>query len=79
LGIAPGEAKAIKSVSKQLEELDISDIDLVEMRIRLKSTDKRTNRTVFFDDEAAFILRRWLAIRQGINQKGSTAFFLNAE
>lgn len=63
----------------ELVELDISDVDLVEMRIRLKPTAKRTNRTVFFDDEAAFILRRWLAIRQDINKKGNTALFLNAE
>jgi integrase/recombinase XerD len=63
----------------ELVDLDISDVDLVEMRIRLKPTAKRTNRTVFFDDEAAFILRRWLAIRQDINKNGSTALFLNAE
>ncbi len=63
----------------ELIELDISDVDLVEMRIRLKPTAKRTNRTVFFDDEAAFILRRWLAIRQATNKKGNTALFLNSE
>jgi integrase len=38
--------------------LDVSDVDFVEQKIRLKPTAKRTNRTVFFDDEAAFILRR---------------------
>jgi integrase/recombinase XerD len=63
----------------ELVTLDISDVDLVELRIRLKPTAKRTNRTVFFDDECAFILRRWLAIREGMNKKKSPALFLNAE
>ena len=63
----------------ELVELDISDVDLIENRIRLKPTAKRTNRTVFFDDEAAYLLRRWLKIREGINPKGNPALFLNAE
>ena len=62
----------------ELVELDVSDLDLIEKRIRLKPTAKRTNRTVF-DDECSFILRRWLAIRQDTNKKGSSALFLNAE
>ncbi len=49
------------------------------MRIKLKPTAKRTNRTVFFDDECSFILRRWLKIREDMNKKGSTALFLNHE
>ena len=63
----------------ELVTLDISDVDLIENRIRLKPTAKRTNRTVFFDDECSFILRRWLKIREGMNKKGSTALFLNHE
>ena len=63
----------------ELVDLDISDLDLVEMKIRLKPTAKRTNRTVFFDDECSFILRRWLAIREDMNKKSSPALFLNAE
>jgi integrase/recombinase XerD len=59
--------------------LDISDVDLVEMEIRLKPTAKRTKRTVFFDDEAGFALRRWLKIREGMNWKGIPALFLNAD
>ena len=39
----------------ELITLDLSDVDFVEQKIRLKPTAKRTNRTVFFDDEAAFI------------------------
>ena len=63
----------------ELIELDLSDVDLVEMKIRLKPTHKRTNRTVFFDDEASFILRRWLKIREGQNTRHSPALFLNSE
>jgi len=63
----------------ELVTLDFSDVDLVEMRIRLKPTAKRSNRTVFFDDECAYLLRRWLKVREGTNKKGSTALFLNHE
>jgi integrase/recombinase XerD len=63
----------------ELVELDASDVDLIEMRIRLKPTAKRTNRTVFIDDECSFILRKWLNIREGMNKKHLPALFLNAE
>jgi integrase/recombinase XerD len=63
----------------ELITLDIDDVDLVEMKIRLKPTAKRTNRIVFFDAEAAFILRRWLKAREGRNRKGVKALFLNAD
>jgi integrase/recombinase XerD len=63
----------------ELVDLDVSDVDLVELSIRLKPTAKRTNRTVFFDDECSFILRRWLAVREHMNKKGSQALFLNSE
>jgi integrase/recombinase XerD len=33
---------------------------------------------VFFDAETAFILRRWLKVREGRNKKGIPALFLNA-
>ena len=63
----------------ELIELDVSDVDLIEMKIRLKPTAKRTNRTVFFDDECSFILRRWLKVREDMNKMGISALFLNAE
>ena len=43
--------------------LDVSDVDMIEKTIILKPTGKRTNRTLFFDDEAARILQRWLDTR----------------
>jgi integrase/recombinase XerD len=63
----------------ELVTLDVSDVDLVENRIKLKPTAKRTNRTVFFDDECSFILRRWMMTREGMNRKHSPALFLNHE
>jgi integrase/recombinase XerD len=63
----------------ELVELDVSDVDLIENRIRLKPTAKRTNRTVFFDEECSFILRRWLKVREGINKNGNQALFLNSD
>ena len=61
----------------ELITLDTSDVDLIENRIKLKATGKRTNRVVFFDDEAALLLRRWLKIREGMNRRNETALFLS--
>lgn len=63
----------------ELISLDITDVDFVEQTIRLKPTAKRTNRTIFFDNETAFILRRWIKIREGRNNKNSKALFINAD
>lgn len=62
----------------ELVSLDVSDIDLIEMKITLKPAHKRTNRVVFFDDETAFILRRWIKIREGMNKKQIPALLLSA-
>jgi len=64
---------------KELITLDISDVDFIEMKIKLKPTAKRSNRTVFFDAETAFILRRWLKVRENKNKKCINALFLNAQ
>ena len=47
----------------ELLALELEDINLQEQSILLKPTKKRSNRLVFFDDETAFYLRRWLQIR----------------
>ncbi|MCX6668712.1 MAG: tyrosine-type recombinase/integrase [Methanothrix sp.] len=62
---------------KELITLDVDDIDWVDQSIRLKPTPKRTNRTVFFDDEAAIILHRWIMARETRKEKGSKALFIN--
>lgn len=61
----------------ELITLDVSDIDLVENSIKLKRTGKRSNRTLFMDDEAAYLLRRWLRVREGVNRRKETALFLS--
>ncbi len=63
----------------ELISLDITDFDFKEQTIRLKYKAKRTNRTIFFDNEAAFILRRWIKIRGGRNIKNSKALSFNVE
>lgn len=62
----------------ELISLDVDDVDMVDQSIRLKPTAKRTNRTVFFDDETAFILHRWLRARESRNIKNSRALFINS-
>jgi integrase/recombinase XerD len=62
---------------KELITLDVDDIDWVDQSIRLKPTPKRTNRTIFFDDETAIILHRWVRARETRNEKGSKALFIN--
>jgi integrase/recombinase XerD len=62
---------------KELITLDVEDIDWVDQSIRLKPTPKRTNRTIFFDDETAIILHRWVRARENRNEKGSKALFIN--
>jgi len=63
---------------RELMRLDVDDIDWVEQSIRLKPTPKRTNRIVFFDDETAFILKRWLRARASRNGADSEALFTNS-
>jgi len=61
----------------ELLSLDVGDVNLVENAIRLKPTAKRTNRTLFMDDEAAYLLRRWLRVRDGVNKRNEDALFLS--
>lgn len=48
---------------QELVNINIDDIDWIEQSVTLKPTAKRTNPVVFFDDECARILRRWLQTR----------------
>ena len=52
---------------KELINIDIDDISWEEQSIQLKPHPKRSNLTVFFDDECARILRRWLNARKNYN------------
>ncbi len=62
----------------ELITLDVEDVDFVEQKIRLKPTAKRSNRTVFFDGEAAILLQRWIKARQTRNKQNVKALFLNS-
>lgn len=48
----------------ELISMDVGDVDLVSLKIRLKPKAKRSNRTVFFDEECARVLQDWLRVRQ---------------
>jgi integrase/recombinase XerD len=56
--------------------IDVDDIDWVNNSITLKPTPKRSNRIVFFDDETAQVLRRWLIKRSKLNPQ-TNALFIN--
>jgi integrase/recombinase XerD len=61
----------------ELISLDVDDIDWAEQKIRLKPAHKRTNRIIFFDDETALILHRWLRARKARKGCDSPALFLS--
>jgi integrase/recombinase XerD len=61
----------------ELISLDVDSINLRDGCITLKPTKKRTNRIVFFDDETAYYLKRWLAIREGRSGSLGPALFLS--
>jgi integrase/recombinase XerD len=61
----------------ELVTLDIDDVDLEKQIITLKFTPKRSNRAVFFDDEAGRALVRWIKSRELRNKKNQEALFLN--
>lgn len=61
----------------ELVHLDVDDLDFGTMTIRLKPHPKRTNLTVFIDDECARALRTWLSARANYATKqGCKALFV---
>jgi len=62
----------------ELVDIDLEDIDWIHQSIKLKQKPKRSNRLVYFDDECAYILRRWLQARRNYDVKpGCKALFVN--
>ncbi len=49
---------------RELLTLDVEDVNWKDDSIKLKPAAKRSNRIVFFDEECAVALRRWLANRE---------------
>ncbi|MFH0896796.1 MAG: tyrosine-type recombinase/integrase [Candidatus Bathyarchaeota archaeon] len=64
----------------ELIKIDVDDIDWVEQSIMLKPHPKRSSCIVFFDDECARILRRWIKAREeyGVEQ-ACRALFVNEQ
>lgn len=58
----------------ELLRIDVDDINWEEYSILLKSTPKRSNRRVFFDDECSIVLKRWLSIREKLNPTTQAIF-----
>jgi integrase/recombinase XerD len=48
----------------ELVTLDLDDIDLDNLSLTLKPTAKRTNRELYFDQETAIALARWIRSRE---------------
>jgi len=62
----------------ELISLDVDEIDFKENTIQLKPIfKKRSNRTVFFDDETAVILKQWLKRREQLVNDGEKALFIS--
>ncbi|MGB5101678.1 MAG: tyrosine-type recombinase/integrase [Methanothrix sp.] len=59
----------------ELLALDVGDIDMIKMQIRLKPTTKRSNRLLFFDQETERALQHWLTARKNRNTHGGPALF----
>jgi integrase/recombinase XerD len=60
----------------ELIAMDVTDINWVEQSITLKPRKfkKRSGRTVFFDDETASVLKRWLNQRENMNPQTLALF-----
>jgi len=58
----------------ELLKLDVDDVHWEDYSITLKPTPKRSNRVVFFDDECATVLRRWLRVREKLNPETKALF-----
>jgi integrase/recombinase XerD len=58
----------------ELLSLDVDDVNWMDYSITLKRTPKRSNRLVFFDDECATVLKRWLKVREKLNPHTKALF-----
>jgi len=61
----------------ELIRIDIDDIDFSNKTIRLKPTAKRSNRTIFFDDETEQVLKEWLSMRTHYARPEINALFIS--
>lgn len=61
----------------ELIAMDVNDIDWIKYSIKLKSTGKRNSQTIYFDNECAICLKRWLDVRSGFTNEEEKALFVN--
>lgn len=59
---------------QELCDIDLSDINWETQSIRLKPKPKRSNRTVFFDEECAKVLKHWIRQRETWGAETSALF-----
>jgi integrase/recombinase XerD len=62
---------------RELSTLNLSDVDMENMTIRLRPTGKGSNEVVYFDEETAKILNKWLIRRERLNKNKIAALFLD--
>jgi integrase/recombinase XerD len=62
----------------ELLSLDVGDVDFDDQSILLKPTKKRSNLTVYFDDECATYLKRWMEIRKARADPSCKALFISS-
>jgi integrase/recombinase XerD len=60
----------------ELITLDVDSINWKDQSLTLKPAKKRSNRKVFFDDEAGYYLKRWLEVREKRKGADEPALFL---
>jgi integrase/recombinase XerD len=61
----------------ELVDVDLDDIDGENQSIELKHKNKRGNQVVFFDDETAIVLNRWMRTRENWGvKKAERALFV---
>lgn len=58
----------------ELLSLDVGDVSWKDYSITLKPHPKRSNKAMFFDDESAIALRRWLVLREKLNPRTDALF-----
>jgi integrase/recombinase XerD len=61
----------------ELVRMDVRDVNMEKCSIKLKPTAKRTNRLVFFDEEARGCLEKWLRERAKHAKLRSDALFVS--
>ena len=60
----------------ELISMDVGDVDFSLGRIKLKGKKKRSNLFVYFDEECAVLLGRWLRVREQYADQGEEALFV---